>query len=346
MSGIFRFMEVCGTHTVNIYRFGLRSLLPSEITLISGPGCPVCVMPQEEIDFFLVLVKDPQIILCVFGDLLRVPGSHGSLWKSRAQGARIRLIYSPMEALKIAKEFPEAQVVLIGVGFETTAPAYAATILEAKKQGLKNFFFFSSLRLMPPVLRALISDPNLHIDGFILPGHVSTIIGSKPYEFIAREFKLPGVITGFTSRDILEGLTILLKLVKEKRSTIEIQYRRVVSPDGNPRALELIRKVFRPIDGRWRGIGLIPKSRLVLSPEYANFSIEENKGVSLEPVPEPPGCRCGDVLRGRISPYECPLFGKICTPENPRGPCMVSSEGACAACFRFSKYAEAALQKA
>ena len=328
-------MEVCGTHTVNIFRFGLRKLLPPEVRLLSGPGCPVCVMPQEEIDFLVELAGDPGVTLCVFGDLIKVPGSRGSLREARARGARVRIIYSPLEAVQVAEEEPAQRVVLVGVGFETTAPAHAVALLEARKRGLKNFCFFSALRTMPPALRALLSDPSLSLHGLLLPGHVSAVIGSHPYAFIPRDFGLPGVITGFEPRDILEGLLILLKLIKEGKASIEIQYSRVVRPEGNPWGQRLLREVFRPVEGRWRGLGNIPDSKLIPGPDYEDLSAEEVFGVRLRPSPEPPGCRCGEVLRARILPPECPLFARLCTPESPVGPCMVSSEGSCAAYFRF-----------
>ncbi len=335
MAETYNLMEVCGTHTVNIFRFGLRSVLPPEVNLLSGPGCPVCVMPQEEIDFLIRLAEEPGVILCVFGDLIKVPGSRGSLKEARARGAEVRIIYSPMDAVREAEGKPNKKVVLAGVGFETTAPAHAVAVLEARRRGLKNFFFFSSLRLMPPTLRVLLSDPELNLHGLILPGHVSTVIGSRPYEFIPQEFGLPGVITGFEPRDILEGILLLLKLIKESRPRIEIQYTRVVHPEGNPWGKRIIQEIFRPAEGRWRGLGTIPGSKLSLAEDYEELSAERFFGLSLAPLPEPPGCRCGEVLKGRLRPTECPLFAKVCTPETPHGPCMVSSEGSCAAYFRF-----------
>ncbi len=328
-------MEVCGTHTVNIFRFGLRALFPEGLTLLSGPGCPVCVMPPEEVDFLIRASLEPGVMVALFGDLLRVPGSKESFKEARARGAQIRLIYSPLEAVDLAEAYPDKKVVLAGVGFETTAPAQAVAIIEARKRGLKNFLFFSALRLIPPALRALLSDPETRLDGLILPGHVSTVIGSRAYEFIPREFGIPGVITGFEARDILEGLLLLLKLISQEKPAIEIQYRRVVTPEGNPWGRRIMAEVFLPDEGRWRGLGVIPESKLRLKEELADFEAEKVLDLPLEPSSEPPGCRCGDILRGRRRPPECPLFGRVCTPESPRGPCMVSSEGACAAYFRF-----------
>ncbi|QJA05847.1 hydrogenase formation protein HypD [Thermosulfurimonas marina] len=337
MARVYRFMEVCGTHTVNFFRFGLRKLLPPEVELVSGPGCPVCVMPPEEVDFLVEVARKPGVVVCAFGDLLKVPGSKGSLREVRAQGGGVRLIYSPMEAVHLAASEPEKKIVLAGVGFETTAPAHAVALLEARKRRLRNFFFFSALRIMPPPLRALLSDPELALDGLLLPGHVSAVIGSRPYTFIAEEFGLPGVITGFEPRDMLEGLARLLELARSGRPTIEIQYRRVVTPEGNPWGKRLLKEVFRPVDGRWRGLGLIPGSKLALAPDFEEFSAEKTFSLEPKPLPEPPGCACGKILRGQKRPPECPLFGKRCTPETPYGPCMVSSEGACAAYFRFAE---------
>ncbi len=328
-------MEVCGTHTVNLFRFGLRSLFPSSLTLLSGPGCPVCVMPPEEVDFLIRAAENPRVLVATFGDLLRVPGRRGSLKEARAKGAQIQVIYSPLEAVELAAQNPEKWVVLAGVGFETTAPAQAIALKEAQKRGLRNFLFFSSLRLMPPALRALLSDPKTRLDGLILPGHVSTVIGARPYEFIPREFGLPGVITGFSPQDILEGIHLLLQMITGGRAAIEIQYQRVVRPEGNPWGQKVMEEVFEPVSGRWRGLGEIPGSKLGLREEFRDFEAESRLGLKVEPLAENPACRCGQILRGQLTPPECPLFGKACTPESPFGPCMVSSEGACAAYFRF-----------
>ncbi|HIE32537.1 MAG TPA: hydrogenase formation protein HypD [Thermodesulfobacteriaceae bacterium] len=328
-------MEVCGTHTVNIFRFGLRSLFPPELTLLSGPGCPVCVMPQEEIDFLVQAAEKPGVTVAVFGDLLRVPGTHASLKEVRARGGEVKIIYSPLEAVELAETHPDQKVLLAGVGFETTAPAQAVAVLEAHRRRLKNFFFFSALRLMPPALKALLSDPEIKIDGLILPGHVSTVIGSRPYEFIPQKFGIPGVITGFEPRDILEGIFMLLKLIAEDRPTIAIQYQRAVRPEGNPWGKRVLSEVFVPTEGRWRGLGEIPESKLRLKEEFKDFEAEETLDIVLEPAEENPACRCGEILKGKLRPPDCPLFARVCTPEKPYGPCMVSSEGACAAYFRF-----------
>ncbi|WP_068670959.1 hydrogenase formation protein HypD [Thermosulfurimonas dismutans] len=328
-------MEVCGTHTVNIFRFGLRSLFPPELTLLSGPGCPVCVMPQEEIDFLVQAAEKPGVTVAVFGDLLRVPGTRASLKEVRARGGEVKIIYSPLEAVELAETHPDQKVLLAGVGFETTAPAQAVTVLEAHKRRLKNFFFFSALRLMPPALRALLSDPEIKIDGLILPGHVSTVIGSRPYEFIPQKFGIPGVITGFEPRDILEGILMLLKLIAEGKATIAVQYQRAVRPEGNPWGKRVLREVFVPAEGRWRGLGEIPESKLRLKEEFKDFEAEETLALVLKPAEENPTCRCGEILKGKLRPPDCPLFARVCTPEKPYGPCMVSSEGACAAYFRF-----------
>ena len=257
-------MEVCGTHTVNIFRFGLRSFFPPGLTLLSGPGCPVCVMPPEEIDFLIQAAEKPGVTVAVFGDLLRIPGTRASLKEIRARGGEVKIIYSPLEAVELAETHSDRKVLLAGVGFETTAPAQAVAILEASKRKLRNFYFFSALRLMPPALRALLSDPEIQIDGLILPGHVSAVIGSRPYEFVSKEFGIPGVITGFEPQDILEGILRLLKMIAEGRSAIEIQYHRVVRPEGNPWGKRLLKEVFFPTKGRWRGLGEIPESKLRL----------------------------------------------------------------------------------
>ncbi len=328
-------MEVCGTHTVNIFRFGIRSLLPERLRLLSGPGCPVCVMPQEEVDALIELSFKERVVVAVFGDLLKVPGSKFSLKDARARGANVVMIYSPLDAVDLAEKNPHVRVVLSGVGFETTAPAHAVAVKEAKKRALKNFFFLSSLRLIPPALDALLSRKEVSIDGLILPGHVSAIIGARAYEFLAERFKIPGVITGFEPKDIVEGILMLVKLIGRRESRIEVQYRRVVGERGNEWGLKVMEEVFEVVDGRWRGFGKIPKSKLKLRGPYLEFSAEEAFGLELKPVEPPKGCRCGDVLRGVLEPPECPLFAKACTPESPKGPCMVSSEGSCAAYYHF-----------
>lgn len=334
--GPVRLMEVCGTHTVSIFRSGIRAMIPQGIDLISGPGCPVCVTPPEEIERAMQLAKDPKVVLLTFGDLMRVPGKSGSFEDLKAEGADIRVILSPLDALKVAEKEGWRKVVLFAVGFETTAPAVAATLIEAKKRGIRNLFVLSAQRLIPPALRALLSGRRVGIDGFILPGHVSVIIGKRPYGFIPRDFGLPAVITGFEPLDILEGVAMLLRQRKEGVARVEIQYRRAVREEGNPKARALMDEVFRPKDARWRGIGVIPGSGLGLKGNYAEMDAEVAFGLGPpEPIPEPPGCICGEVLQGVKKPPECPLFGKACTPERPVGPCMVSSEGSCSAYYKY-----------
>lgn len=334
-----RLMEVCGTHTVNIFRFGLRSLFPKELDLLSGPGCPVCVTPAGEIDFLIEAAKLPDVILATFGDMLRVPGSDTSLKELRARGANIKIVYSPLDTLEIAEKNPERRIVFAAVGFETTAPAVAVAVLEAKERGLKNLFFAVSHRTMPMALRTLLSSGEVKLDGLILPGHVSTIVGAKTFAFLADEFHLPAVVTGFEARDIMQGIYMLVSQIAEGRTEVEIEYRRAVTWEGNRMGQELIQKVFEPCDARWRGLGLIPGSGLRLRREFAAFDARKQLGIEVPEGKEPAGCRCGDILCARAKPPDCKLFGKACTPEHPKGPCMVSSEGTCAAWYAFAEEA-------
>ncbi|MGC8937497.1 MAG: hydrogenase formation protein HypD [Thermodesulfovibrio sp.] len=328
-------MEVCGTHTVSIFRHGIRSLIPSNIKLMSGPGCPVCVTPIQDIDRMLYIAKQPNVILTTFGDMMRVPGSDGSLYKAKAEGADVRMVYSPLDALKIAQENKDKKIVFFAVGFETTSPLIAATVAVAEDKKIDNFYIYSVHKLVPPALEVLVNTKELKLDGFILPGHVSTIIGSKPYEFIVSKYKKACVITGFDADDILQAITMLLKQILEDDPRIEIQYKDAVKPEGNPKAIEFINMYFEPSDSNWRGIGVIPKSGLKLKKEYSHRDAE--KVFDIPPInsKEPKGCQCGAVLRGVKLPPECPLFGKICTPQNPVGACMVSSEGSCAAYYKY-----------
>ena len=331
-----RFMEVCGTHTVTIFRGGLRSLLPEKVVHLSGPGCPVCVTHDSEVAAFLQLAGRDNVILATFGDLMRVPGPDGQTLKhAQANGARIEVVYSPMDTLTIARANPDATVVFPGVGFETTAPAVAGTILMAEAQGISNLAVFSCHKLVPPALDALLSAPDCNLDAFLLPGHVSTVLGLTPYQFVAKQYHRPAVVAGFEPADILEGLCLIAEQLKDGRAEVQNAYPRAVHPDGNPRAREILHKVFRVDDARWRGLGLIPQSGLALTPAYARFDALQRFGIELKPVAPIPGCRCGDVLRGRMAPDACPLFGKACTPGSPVGPCMVSTEGSCAAYFKY-----------
>lgn len=334
-AGPLRFMEVCGTHTISIFRSGIRSLLPQGIELISGPGCPICVTPPGEIDQAIALSRLDGATLVTFGDLMRVPGSSSSLHQEKAKGGDIRVVLSPLDAVTIAQGEQDRVVIFFGVGFETTSPAIAVAAKEAKRKRLSNFFLLSSQRLIPPAMRALLSSGKGRIDGFILPGHVSVIIGRSPYLFIAREFRLPGVITGFESLDILEGLYMLLRQCREGRAEIEIQYIRAVREQGNRRALEIMGEVFEPVDVRWRGLGMIPASGLRLKQEFADMDASRAFDIHSEEKADPPGCLCGEMLQGLKIPPECRLFGNRCTPEDPVGPCMVSSEGSCAAYYKY-----------
>ncbi len=326
-------MEVCGTHTVAIARHGLRQALPAGVRLISGPGCPVCVTPQDQIDRFIALGGIEGVTLATFGDMLRVPGSQRSLEQARAAGADVRLVYSPMDAITLADHLPERQVVFFGIGFETTAPAVALALTEAKQRGLRNFSVLCAHKLIPPAMTALL-DSDVNVDGFLCPGHVSVIIGSDAYRPIAQRGK-PCVVAGFEPADILRAIELLLRQIAEGRAEVESEYSRAVRPQGNERARTLLARVFQVCDARWRGIGAIPGSGLALADEFADFDAARRFAVDLPLAEEPRGCRCGDVLRGLIDPPECPLFGATCTPAAPVGACMVSSEGACQAHYRY-----------
>lgn len=328
-------MEVCGTHTVAIARAGIRSVLPDGVHLISGPGCPVCVTANVDIDKIIALAKVPGIIITTFGDMMRVPGSSTTLLKEKSEGCDVRVVYSPLDALQTARENPDREVVFVGVGFETTAPLIASCIKHAKADGLGNFSVICSHKNVPHALETLINDPAVKIDALILPGHVSTIIGSAPYEFLAEKYQVPGVVTGFEPVDLLQGIAMILRQLHEGRADIEIAYARGVEREGNPTALALIAEVFEECDSVWRGLGLIPQSGYRIREEYAAFDAMRRFDVTPEKTVEPRGCRCGDVLRGVISPNECRLFGSACIPEHPVGPCMVSSEGSCAAYYRY-----------
>lgn len=327
-------MEVCGTHTVSIFRYGIRGILPEHIRLISGPGCPVCVTPNGDIDLAIALSRQKDTIIVTFGDMMRVPGSTSSLQKEKAEGRDIRIIYSSLEALKIAKEHPGKRVVFLAIGFETTSPTIAVAILRAKEEKLHNLFFLNSQKRVPPALIALLQSEQVKINGFILPGHVSTIIGTNPYQFIAKEFGQPAVVTGFEPLDILQGIWMLVKQIEENRAAIEIQYRRVVHEEGNPIALRKIDQVFEKDESRWRGLGLIPDSGYRFKESYKEMDVR-SLDVEVEPLKEHPECLCGEVLQGIKSPLECRLFKKVCHPENPIGPCMVSIEGTCHTYFKY-----------
>ena len=328
-------MEVCGTHTVAIARSGIRALMPEGVTLASGPGCPVCVTSNHDIDTVIALARIPGVTIATFGDMTRVPGSTSSLLAEQAAGRSVRIVYSPLDALKLASENPDAQVVFVGVGFETTTPLVASAIKRAAAIGLDNFTVFAAHKTMPGALEAIVADPTLKLDALILPGHVSTIIGMEPYRFLAERYGIPGVITGFEPVDVLQGIAMLLRQLHEGRAEIEIAYARGVQPEGNPHAIAAIAEVFEPCASTWRGLGEIPGSGYRLRDEFAQFDAVRRFQPDVEPTIEPKGCRCGDVLRAHMAPSDCPLFRKVCTPENPVGPCMVSSEGSCAAYYRY-----------
>lgn len=328
-------MEVCGTHTVSIFRSGIRGLLPEQIKLLSGPGCPVCVTPNQDIDLAIALSRQKDVILATFGDMMKVPGSTSSLQKEKAEGRDIRMIYSSLDAVKIAKENSAKKVVFLAIGFETTSPTIAVAIIKAKEEKMENLFFLNSQKRIPPALYALLQSKQIRIDGLLLPGHVSAILGARPYQFIPKEFSMPAVITGFEPLDILQGISMLVRQIDENRPEIEIQYRRIVTEEGNPIARAKIDEVFEKDDGNWRGIGAIPESGYRFRDSFRQMDAREFK-VEVEPSREHPECLCGQVLQGIKIPLECRLFKKVCHPENPVGPCMVSIEGTCHTYFKFT----------
>jgi len=329
-------MEVCGTHTVAIFKHGIRGLLPEGLKLLSGPGCPVCVTSVRDIDKAIALATRDDVIFTTFGDMMRVPGGLKSLSEAKAEGADIRIVYSPLDCLKIATENRDRKVIFFSAGFETTAPSAAATIFEADRQGINNFYVYSVHKLVPPALEVLLQSDDVRIDGFILPGHVSTIIGSRVYEFIAEKYSRPCVITGFEAGAIFTGIAMLLKQIADGTAMVEIQYKSAVREEGNIKALGFMNEYFVPCDGYWRGIGLIKDSGLKIRDKWKYRDAEQVFDVNVPDIPEPKGCQCGLVLRGVKIPPECPLFGKICTPDKPVGACMVSTEGSCAAYYRYN----------
>ncbi len=333
-----RIMEVCGTHTVAIFRAGIRSILPENIKLLSGPGCPVCVTPEKDVDNVIELSKDMRNIILTFGDMMRVPGTRYSLYNARSEGGDIRVIYSPMEIIEICKKNPDRKVIFFSVGFETTSPLIAGILSIADEERIKNLFIYPSNKLVPPAIYALLKSGEVRIDGFILPGHVSTIIGSMDYKFIEEEFGIPSVISGFEPQDILESIAMLVRDISESKPHLRIQYTRAVRPEGNTKALSILYSYFKPVDSLWRGIGLIPLSGLTLKERfnYRIITFTTGKKGDYGGGDIKKGCRCGDVLRGIITPNECPLFRKICTPETPHGACMVSTEGSCSAYYKYS----------
>ncbi len=338
--GTWRFMEVCGTHTMAIARFGLKELLAGKVRFLSGPGCPVCVTSAHDLDLLIAVAEMPGVVLTTFGDMLRVPGSRTSLEAARAGGAEVKIIYSPLEALELAREQRDKHVVMAGVGFETTAPVVAGTLQMAVAEGLSNFYVFSAHKVIPPAMEALLQLGEVRVNGFICPGHVSAIIGTHPYEPIAKGFNVPCVISGFEPVDVLQTVLMLIELGEAGRAEVKVQYGRGVREDGNPRARAVMDAVFELADAEWRGFGTIPGSGLVLRPEFAAHDAIKVFRPEVESAEEPSGCSCGEILRGITEPEDCPLFGSYCTPENPVGPCMVSSEGSCAAAYRYGSREE------
>ena len=336
-TGPVRLMEICGTHTMAIAKAGLRTALAPDVRLLSGPGCPVCVTPAGEIDGILQLCGQPDVLIASYGDLLRVPGSQrgDTLLRRRALGAQVRTVYSPMEAVELAAAQPDTQVVFLGVGFETTAPGTAACILEAADRELENFSVLCLLKRTEPALRALIAAPDFAVDGFLCPGHVAAVTGANAFSFLPREFQLPAVVSGFEAGDILYSVWRLVAMLAEGHPGLENEYTRLVAPAGNPAALAAIDQVFEHRTSLWRGLGEIPDSGYALKPEYSRWDAAQKFDFVPGQANEVPGCRCGSVIRGVCEPGECPLFGKVCTPADPVGPCMVSSEGACAAAWKY-----------
>ena len=334
----YKIMEVCGGHTHTIYRHGIKDLLPPNVELVHGPGCPVCVLPMGRVDDGIAIAERPEVIFTCFGDMLRVPGSQGNLMEVKARGADVRLVYSPLDALRIARENPDREVVFYAIGFETTAPSTALTLQRARRDRVSNFSVFCNHVTIVPPIRSLLNSPDLRLDAFIGPGHVSTVIGCRPYEFLPKDYGKPVVVAGFEPLDILQSIHLLLRQIAEGRCEVENQYGRVVPWEGNLPALRSLAEVFevRPYF-EWRGLGFIAQSALRISPAYADFDAERRYGVQAVRVADPKACQCGEVLKGVLKPAECKVFGTACTPEHPLGALMVSSEGACAAYHQFGR---------
>lgn len=343
----YKFMEVCGGHTHTIYKHGIEDFLPPNITLVHGPGCPVCVIPMGRVDDAIHIAAQPDVTMTSFGDMMRVPGGAMSFLDANAAGADIRMVYSPADALKIAAQNPDRRVVFMAIGFETTAPSTALTLLKAARDGVDNFSIFCNHVTIVPAIKAILDSPDLRLDGFLGPGHVSTVIGCRPYQFIAAHFGKPVVISGFEPLDVLQSVYMLLKQMEEGRCDVENQYKRVVPWDGNRKALEVIQQTMelRPFF-EWRGLGFISQSALKLRDEYARWDAERIFNVPGVRVADPKACQCGEVLKGVLKPWECKVFGTACTPETPIGTCMVSSEGACAAYYNFGRFTRDRMQEA
>lgn len=330
-------MEVCGTHTMSIFKSGVRGLLPKNIKLISGPGCPVCVTPQGYIDSAIEISKRDDVIITTFGDLMKIPGTKSNLQKEKAQGRDIRIVYSPLQSLDIAKENQDKEVVFLGVGFETTAPILALSVFNAKKQNINNYSLLHSIKTMPQAMKALVIDEELKVDGFLCPGHVSTIIGAKPYEFLSRDYNLPLVIAGFESTDIVAGIYTLVEMINNKEYEVKNIYNRLVKYEGNEKALNIIDEVFVSCSSAWRGLGSIENTGFKLKEEYKRFDVQNKLNIKMIESDPPKGCLCGEILKGIKNPTDCRLFEKVCNPQNPVGACMVSEEGTCAAYYKYGR---------
>ena len=336
--GEFKFMEVCGGHTHTIYRHGIEHLLPQQVELVHGPGCPVCVIPMGRVDDAMWLAEQPNVIFTTFGDMMRVPGSRGNLIEAKARGADVRFVYSPLDALKVALDNPDRHVVFFAVGFETTAPSTAVTLVRARALGVTNFSVFCNHVTIVPPIKAILESPDLRLSGFLGPGHVSTVVGIRPYRFVTEVYRKPMVVAGFEPLDILASVHMLLQQIRDGRCEVENQYTRVVRPEGNTQALKLMSETFelRP-HFEWRGLGFISQSALKVHTDYAEYDAELRFDMPGVRVADPKACQCGEVLKGVIKPWECKVFGTACTPETPIGTCMVSPEGACAAYYNFGR---------
>jgi hydrogenase expression/formation protein HypD len=334
----YKFMEVCGGHTHTIYKHGLEDYLPEAIELVHGPGCPVCVIPMGRVDDAMALAADPEVIMTSFGDMMRVPGSNGSFFDAKAAGTDIRMVYSPLDSLKIARQNPGRQVVFMAIGFETTAPSTAMTMLRARAEGLSNFSVFCNHVTIHPAMKAILDSPGMRLDGFIGPGHVSTVIGCAPFEWVPRDYGKPVVVAGFEPLDILQSIYLLMRQLSAGRCAVENQYGRVVPWDGNPVALKVIEQTMEPRPTfEWRGLGFIPDSAMQIRASFASMDAERLFSVPGVRVADPKACQCGEVLKGVLKPWECKVFGTACTPETPIGTCMVSPEGACAAYYNYGR---------
>jgi len=329
-------MEVCGTHTMSIHKYGIKSMLPRNIKLVSGPGCPVCVTPAEYIDQAIKIAKEKDVIICTFGDMVRVPGTEETLEDARIQGADIKIVYSPLDCISVSQNNPDKRIVFLAVGFETTAPVVGLAVKHAKAEKLRNFYLLSGLKLLFPALKKLFTSNEIRINGLICPGHITAVTGEESYKFIIEEYNIPCVVAGFEASDILVSINMLINQIVSRKAQVENAYKRAGTVRGNPQAAELINEVYKPCDDSWRGFGVIENSGLKLSDEYSEFDVRKIMNIEMPVWRGTEACRCGDVIKGVIEPNGCGLFDKGCTPENPKGPCMVSGEGSCAAYYRYN----------